>query len=166
MFFPGGVNSGINKRATVHQNRNRQAGAMVDWSGGRYWPWFFRVYPWNYKPIQGPCNQPAWRFSNTWGRTVTNEDFPRIPGIIKASDIAIIGAKRKKSLYIVYTQAEAGITYLYFEQILNSRKNKALRGSTFYKVTRPLTLTEILNNISRNNKTKVTDAKTYIAGKL
>jgi hypothetical protein len=97
--------------------------------------------------------------------TVTDGDFSRIPGIIHAPDIAIIGAKRKKTLYIVYMKAEAGITYLYFEQILDSRKSKALRSSTFYKVTRPLTLVEVLKNISRNDKTDVTGAKTYIAGK-
>jgi hypothetical protein len=97
--------------------------------------------------------------------TVTNEDFSRIPGIIQAPDMAIIGAKRKRTLYIVYVKIEAGISYLYFEQILNSRKNKALRGSTFYKVTRPLTLAEILKNVSRNDKTNVTEAKIYIAGK-
>jgi hypothetical protein len=97
--------------------------------------------------------------------TVTDEDFSRIPGIVHTPDMAIIGAKRKKALYIVYVKTEAGITYLYFEQILNSRKNKALRGSTFYKVTRPLAFTEVLNNVSRNDKTDVTGAKTYIPGK-
>jgi hypothetical protein len=35
---------------------------------------------------------------------------------------------------------DAGITYFYFEQIFDSRKNKALRGSTLYKVTRPAIL--------------------------
>jgi hypothetical protein len=97
--------------------------------------------------------------------TVTDEDFSRIPGIIHAPDMAVIGAKRKRALYTVYVKAEAGITYIYFEQILDSRKNKALRGSTFYKVTRLLTLTEVLNNVSRNDKTDVTGAKTYVAGK-
>jgi hypothetical protein len=57
------------------------------------------------------------------------------------------------------------MTYLYFEQILNSRKNKALRGSTFYKITRPLTFAGILKNVSRNDKTDITGAGTYTAGK-
>jgi hypothetical protein len=97
--------------------------------------------------------------------TITDGDFSRIPGIIQAPDMAIIGAKRKKALYIVYVKTDAGITYLYFEQILDSRKNKALRGSTFYKVTKPLTFAEVLNNVSRNDKTDVTGTKTYIAEK-
>jgi hypothetical protein len=97
--------------------------------------------------------------------TVTGDDFSRIPAIIQAPDMAIIGAKRKGTLYIVYIKTEAGITYLYFEQILSSRKNKALRGSTFYKVSRPLLPDEILKNVSRNNKTDITGAKIYMAEK-
>jgi hypothetical protein len=60
---------------------------------------------------------------------------------------------------------ESGVTYLYFEEILQGRKNKALRGSTFYKVTRPLTADDVLRNVTRNNKTDISGAKTYIAGK-
>jgi hypothetical protein len=97
--------------------------------------------------------------------TVTDEDFFRLPGIIRAPDIAIIGAKRKKALYIVYVKTETGITYFYFEQILDSRKNKAFRGSTFYKVTRSLSLDEVLKNVSRNDKTDITGAKIYRTGK-
>jgi hypothetical protein len=79
--------------------------------------------------------------------------------------MSIIEAKRKKALYIVYVKVDASITCLYFEQIFDSRKNKALRGSTLYKVTRPLALDEVLKNISRNDKTDVTQAKVYAAGK-
>jgi hypothetical protein len=97
--------------------------------------------------------------------TVTDGDFFRIPGIIQAPDMAIIGAKRKGALYIVYVKIETGITYFYFEQILDSRKNKALRGSTFYKVTRSLSLDEVLKSVSRNNKTDITGTKIYISEK-
>jgi O-acetyl-ADP-ribose deacetylase (regulator of RNase III) len=47
--------------------------------------------------------------------TVTDGDFSRIPGIIHAPDMEIIGAKRKKALYIAYVKVDAGITYFYFE---------------------------------------------------
>jgi hypothetical protein len=45
--------------------------------------------------------------------------------------MAIVGAKRKGRLINVYVKAENGMTYLYFEEILQGRKNKALRGCTF-----------------------------------
>jgi hypothetical protein len=96
---------------------------------------------------------------------VTNEDFSRLLSIIQTPDMAIVGVKRKGAVYIVYVKTEGNITYLYFEQILDSRKNKALRGSTFYKVTRPLSLDEVLKNISRNDKTDITGAKIFILGK-
>jgi hypothetical protein len=91
--------------------------------------------------------------------TITDVDFGRIPAIVKAPDMAIIGASRQGALCNVYIKIDAGLTCLYFDEVLNSRKNKALRGSTFYKVTRPLSLDEVLNNVTRNDKTDVSNAK-------
>jgi hypothetical protein len=93
--------------------------------------------------------------------TITAADFARIPGIVQAPDMAIIGAKRKERLINVYVKAETGITYLYFEELLQSRKNKVLRGCTFYKVTRPLTVDDVLKNVTRNDKTDISGAKVY-----
>ena len=70
--------------------------------------------------------------------TIMDADFMRLPDIIKAPSIAIIGAIRKSRRYIVYAKAEPGMTYIYFEQIFGSHRNRVLRGSTFYKVTRSL----------------------------
>lgn len=42
------------------------------------------------------------------------------------------------------------MTCVYFDEVPDSRKNKALRSSTFYKVTRPFSLDEILNTVTRN----------------
>jgi hypothetical protein len=97
--------------------------------------------------------------------TVTEADFLRIPGIINAPDMAIIGAKRKGKLINAYVKAENKITYLYFEEILESRRNKTLRGCTFYKVTRPLTADDILKKVTRNDKTDISGAKIYKPGK-
>jgi hypothetical protein len=54
---------------------------------------------------------------------------------------------------------EDGITYLYFDEVLDSKRNKALRSSTFYKITRPLSLDEVLKNVTRNDRTDVSKAK-------
>ena len=88
--------------------------------------------------------------------TINELDFDRIPGIIKTPDYAIIGAIRKQTLLNIYVKIDNGITILYFEEVLISRKNKAFRGKTLYKVTRPLTLEEVLKSISRNAKTDIT----------
>ena len=90
--------------------------------------------------------------------TITNKDFERIADIVKTPDFAIVGALRLKTLINVYAKIDKGITFLYFEEVLISRRNKALRGKTFYKVTRPLSFDEILKNISRNRKTDVSKA--------
>ena len=91
--------------------------------------------------------------------TITSTDFDYIPDIIKTPDYAVIGGMRKKILINAYAKIEKDITYLYFENVLISRKNKALRGKTLYKVTRPLSLDEFLKNVSKNEKTDISKAK-------
>ena len=90
--------------------------------------------------------------------TITSADFERIPDMVKNPDYAIIGAIRKKTLLNAYAKVDDGATYLYFEEILASRRNRSLRGKTLYKVTRPLSFDEILKNISRNGKTDISKA--------
>ena len=93
---------------------------------------------------------------------VTDLDFDKIPSIVKTPDIAIIGANRRRSLYNIYIKIEKNMTCLYFEEILNSNRNKVMRSSTFYKVTRPLSLNDVLRNVTRNNKTDVSKASIKI----
>jgi len=92
------------------------------------------------------------------GATITTEDFDRIADIVKTPDFAIIGAMRKKTLMNAYAKIDNGITFLYFEEVLISRRNKALRGKTFYKVTRQLSLDEVLEKVSRTGKTDISKA--------
>jgi hypothetical protein len=73
--------------------------------------------------------------------------------------MAIIGAIRWGNPYNVYIKIEMGITYLYFDEVLNSKRNKALRSATLYKVTRPLTLGEVLKNVTGSDKTDISKAK-------
>lgn len=90
--------------------------------------------------------------------TVTEADFEKIPAIVKNPDMAIIGAKRW-ILCNVYVKIEGGMTWLYFDEVFDSKRNKALRSATLYKVTRPLTLDEVLRNVTRNDKTDILKAK-------
>ena len=91
--------------------------------------------------------------------TITGTDFDRISDIVKTPDYAIIGAIRKGTLINAYAKITNGITYLYFEEVLISRKNKALRGKTLYKVTKQLSFDEVLKNVSRNGKTDISKAR-------
>ena len=93
------------------------------------------------------------------GATVTDADFERIPDIVKTPDHAIIGAIRKETLINAYAKIDNGMTCLYFEEVMISRRNKTLRGKTLYKVTRPLSLKEILRNVSGNGKTDISSAR-------
>jgi hypothetical protein len=97
---------------------------------------------------------------------IVDEDLSLIPGIIATPDTAIIGAVRYGIHYIIYAKADVGGNYLYFEQILDSRRNKSLRGSTFYKVLRPLTLEKIIGIVTMNGKTDLSKAKVLSPVKL
>ena len=90
--------------------------------------------------------------------TITASDFDFIPKIVKNPDYAVIGAIRKETLVNAYAKTDNGMTYIYFEEVMNSRKNKTLRGKTLYKVTRLLSSDEFQKNVSRNNKTDISKA--------
>jgi hypothetical protein len=103
--------------------------------------------------------------SKKHGAAAINEtDFERIPGIINAPDHAIIGANRNGTLINAYAKAEGGSTYLYFEEVLQSRKNKVFRGKTLYKVTKPLSFEEFIKIVTMNKKTDISGAKKIAAG--
>jgi len=90
--------------------------------------------------------------------TITFADFLQIPNIVKNPDYAIIGAIRKKVLINAYVKIINNITYLYFEDVLKSRRNKAMRGKTLYKVTKPFSFDDFLYNVSKNKKTDISKA--------
>jgi hypothetical protein len=97
--------------------------------------------------------------------TITDADFTHIPDIVKTPDTAIIGAARKGRLYIIYAKTKPDMTYIYFEQILDSHRYRVLRGSTFYKVTRPLAMDDIKRIVTRNDKTGISGAVITSPGK-
>jgi hypothetical protein len=98
--------------------------------------------------------------------TITGADFERIPNIVKNPDYAVIGAIRKETLLNAYAKVDDGATYLYFEEVLKSRRNKSLRGKIFYKVTQPLSFDEVQKNISRNGKTDISRARFFDSKKM
>jgi hypothetical protein len=97
--------------------------------------------------------------------TITEADFTLIPDIVKMPDAAIIGASRKGQLYNIYAKTGPDMTYIYFEQVLNSRRYRVLRGSTFYKVSRPLVMDDIRKIVIWNDKTDLSGAAVVSPGK-
>ena len=68
---------------------------------------------------------------------ITLADIDLIPSIVKAPDCAIIGIKRNHETFIAYSKRCGDGTAIYYEEILNSKRNKVLRSKTmFIKIQR------------------------------
>jgi hypothetical protein len=98
------------------------------------------------------------------GDTLEQDDFDRIPEIIAAPDTAIIGALRFGALHNVYVKRIGGTTFIYIDEVLDSRKNKLLRAVTLYKNKREKTLEEVIAIISGNGRTDISKSKIIGAG--
>jgi len=95
---------------------------------------------------------------------INEKDFDEIPKIVKAPDLAIIGTIREGALINAYAKMETGATYIYFEEVLDSNRNKALRGRTFFKIIKPLDMENFERIVAMNGITDLTKAKKIAAG--
>jgi hypothetical protein len=96
--------------------------------------------------------------------TLQPDDFDRIPEIIAAPDTAIIGVLRFGALHNVYVKRIGGATFIYIDEVLDSRKNKLLRAVTLYKNKREKTLEEVIAIISGNGRTDISKSNIIGAG--
>ena len=94
---------------------------------------------------------------------ILDTDFDRIPGIVKAPDMAIIGTIREGVLVNAYAKREDRETYLYFDEVLDSNRNKALRGRTLYKIVKPLDMDNFEKIVTMNEISDLSKAKKVIA---
>jgi hypothetical protein len=94
---------------------------------------------------------------------ITEKDFAKIPDVLKSPSLAIIGAKRADILVNAYAKMDSGFTYIYFEEVLNSNRNKSLRSLTFYKIIKPLDMENFERIVTTNEKTDISKAKKIIA---
>jgi hypothetical protein len=92
------------------------------------------------------------------------EDFEKIPDIIAVPDTAIIGALRFGVLHNVYVKWLGRATYFYIDEVLDSRKNRLLRGVTLFKNKREKTLEEVIAIIAGNERTDISRSKIIGAG--
>ena len=94
---------------------------------------------------------------------ITEKDIKKLPVIIRNPDMAVIGAIRGKKIFNAYAKRMDEETYLYYDEVLNSNHNKALRGSTFYKIKKELDMDGFIKIITMNRKSNVLKAKKIIA---
>jgi hypothetical protein len=93
---------------------------------------------------------------------VTLADLAIIPGLVASPDYTVIGLKRHEETLIAYSKKIGPATYIYLEEVLDSRKNKALRSKTLYKKKGTVDADQLLNIIKRNSHTDIAGAKMVV----
>ena len=95
---------------------------------------------------------------------ISEEDYEKIPIIVRSPDMVIVGAIREGALINAYAKREIGATYLYIEEVLDSNRNKTLRGRTFFKILKKIDMENFERIITMNKITDLTKAKKIATG--
>ncbi len=90
---------------------------------------------------------------------VTQTDFDKIPEIFNAPDLVLIGGKRGAKNIIAYAKKMTNNTTLYFEEVIEGSKNKALRSMSLFKRIGEVDEKHFENIIAGNGKTDISGAK-------
>jgi hypothetical protein len=93
---------------------------------------------------------------------ITEDDIAFISAIVRSPDYAIIGIKRNNERLIAYAKYFESWTAIYYEEILNSRKNKALRSKTMYKKMGLVSKKVFIKIVSNNAHTDLSDIKIVV----
>jgi hypothetical protein len=93
---------------------------------------------------------------------ITNQDIASIPAIVKAPNYTVIGMKRYEESLIAYAKHFEGYTTIYLEEVLNSRKNKALRSKTMYKKMGVVSQEVFIKILSNNAHTDISNIKIVV----
>jgi hypothetical protein len=96
---------------------------------------------------------------------VKEDDFRRIPEIIKSPDYVIVGGKyitgkSKGKDFFAYAKKLDDDTTHYFEEVLDGKKNRSLRGKTLYKQKGTTDEQKFFNIVSNNKTVNLSKAKT------
>ncbi len=90
---------------------------------------------------------------------ITENDIAEIPNILKSPDYVMIGAKSKGLNVLVYAKKQEDGTTIYFEEVLDGKKNKSLRGKTMYKWKGDVSKENLKIIAANNGKTDISKAK-------
>ena len=94
--------------------------------------------------------------------SVTLADFERIPDIVKHPDCTIINIKRNRGTLIAYSKRFEEGTIIYYEEVLDGKRNKALRSKTIYKKKGTVKKDTFLKIVSNNARTDVSQIKMVV----
>jgi hypothetical protein len=92
---------------------------------------------------------------------ISHKDIALIPEVIKAPVYSAIGIKRHGVRIIAYAKYFEDWTLIYLEEILNSRKNKALRSTTMFKKKGLIRQETFINILSNNAHTDMSGIKKW-----
>ena len=93
---------------------------------------------------------------------ITSADVEKLSEIVKMPDGAIIGIKKYGQIYNAYLKNEKDSAIIYYEEVLNSKKNKSLRSKTMYKKMGKVSNDKFLNIVSSNANTDLTGSKMVV----
>jgi len=92
---------------------------------------------------------------------ITFADIEQLPDIVKNPDYATIGKKGSNEIIIAYSKRYKDGTVVYYEDVLNSNKNKALRSKTVYKKIGTMSYETFLKIVANNGRTEILTQKRW-----
>ncbi|GHV06676.1 hypothetical protein FACS189485_15600 [Spirochaetia bacterium] len=93
---------------------------------------------------------------------ITDQDIASVPVIVQTPNFTVIGIKQNNELLIAYAKHFEGSTTIYLEEVLNSRKNKALRSKTMYKKMGLISQGVFIKILSNNAHTDMSGIKIVV----
>jgi len=92
---------------------------------------------------------------------ITSADIDRLSDVINIPDYAVIGKNRNNEIFIAYSKRYGDGTVIYYEEVLNSNKNKALRSKTIYKKMGTVSKDSFLKIVANNGRTEILEVKRW-----
>ena len=93
---------------------------------------------------------------------IVSADIELIPDIVKNPDCVIIGIKKYGQIFNAYLRKGGDGAVIYYEEILNSKKNKSLRSKTMYKKMGTVSNENFLKIVSNNANTDISGTKMVV----
>ena len=90
---------------------------------------------------------------------IETSDFDKIQEIINEPDFIAFGVKRDGEDRVIYAKSYPDNTTLYFEEILDGKKNKKLRGKTMFKRAEKVDSEKLKTLLKSNKKNDISGIK-------
>jgi hypothetical protein len=93
---------------------------------------------------------------------ITHDDIKLLSDIVNNPDNAVISKTEKSEIFITYSKKYEDGTIIYYEEVLNSKKNKALRSKTMYKKSGSVSKDAFLKIVENNGHTEILSEKMVV----